>query len=137
MLRRPQLPGGFQRRVFCCCFFVLFLINYFLAVLSIVAFHGFSLVVESGGYCLLWCKGFFSLRQLLLLWNTGSRHMWLWHMGLVALHEACGIFQDQGLNPWTLHWQAYSYSLCRQRSPREGFLDIEFGVRDVGSVTFF
>ena len=34
---------------------------------------GFSLVVASGGYSLLRCAGF-SLRWLLLLWSTGSRH---------------------------------------------------------------
>ena len=32
-----------------------------------------SLVVESRGYSSLWCTGF-SLRWLLLLWSTGSRH---------------------------------------------------------------
>ena len=33
-----------------------------------------SLVVASGGYSLFWGTGF-SLRQLLLLWSTGCRHM--------------------------------------------------------------
>ena len=33
----------------------------------------FSLVAASGGYSLLWCTGF-SLRWLLSLWNTDSRH---------------------------------------------------------------
>ena len=32
-----------------------------------------SLVAASGGYTSLWCVGF-SLRCLLLLWSTGSRH---------------------------------------------------------------
>ena len=38
-----------------------------------VAVHGLSLVAASRGYSLLWCAGF-SLRWLLLLWSTGSRH---------------------------------------------------------------
>ena len=38
-----------------------------------VAAHRLSLVAASGGYSLLWCVGF-SLRWLLLLWSTGSRH---------------------------------------------------------------
>ena len=35
---------------------------------------GLSLVVASGGYSSLWCKGF-SLQWLLLLRSTGSKHM--------------------------------------------------------------
>ena len=31
---------------------------------------------------------------------------------------ACGIFPDQGLNPWPLHWQTDSYALYYQGSPR-------------------
>ena len=38
-----------------------------------VTAHGLSLVVASGGHYSLWCTGF-SLRWLLLLWSTGSRH---------------------------------------------------------------
>ena len=38
-----------------------------------VAVHRLSLVVVSGGYSSLWCAGF-SLRWLLLLQSTGSRH---------------------------------------------------------------
>ena len=37
------------------------------------AAHGLSLVEWSGVFSLLWCAGF-SLRWLLLLWSTGSRH---------------------------------------------------------------
>ena len=54
---------------------------------------GFSLVVVSRGYFLLWCVGF-SLQWLLLLRSTGSRHVGpsscgtraqqLWCTGLVA-----------------------------------------------------
>ena len=30
---------------------------------------------------------------------------------------ACGIFPDQGLNPWLLHWQMDSLPLSHQGSP--------------------
>jgi len=36
--------------------------------------------------------------------------------------EACGIFLDQGSNTCLLHWQACSYSLSHQRSPRANFI---------------
>ena len=39
-----------------------------------VAERGFSLIAVSGGYSLLQCAGF-SLRWLLLLRSTGSRHV--------------------------------------------------------------
>ena len=32
---------------------------------------------------------------------------------------ACGIFPDQGLNPWLLHWQADSQPLDHQGRPKE------------------
>ena len=32
-------------------------------------------------------------------------------------YSKCGIFSDQGLNPWLLHWQADSLLLSHQRSP--------------------
>ena len=38
-----------------------------------VAARGLSLVAASGGYSSLWCVDS-SLRWLLLLWSTGSRH---------------------------------------------------------------
>ena len=61
--------------------FVLFLFIYLFAYLFIyfwlcwvfTAAHGVSLVVVSGSYSLLWCVGF-SLRWLLLLQSTDSRH---------------------------------------------------------------
>ena len=52
--------------------FVLFI--YFGLHWVFVAVRGLSLVVVSKGYSSLWCVGF-SLRWLLLLWSTGSRHM--------------------------------------------------------------
>ena len=47
---------------------------YFLAALGLVAARRLSLVVASGDYSSLWCVGF-SLRWLLLLRSTSSRHV--------------------------------------------------------------
>ena len=73
-------------------FLICFLIYLFLAVLGLRCAQAFSFV-ESGGYSSLRCMGF-SLRQLLLLRSTGSRHVGfsscgtqpqqLCHTGLVA-----------------------------------------------------
>ena len=83
--------------------------------LSLAGFH-----CGKRGYSLLRCV-VFSLRWLLLLRSTGSRHVGsvavargLQSTGsVVVAHElscsaACGIFRDQGLNPCPLHWQADS-----------------------------
>ena len=54
--------------------------------------HGLSLVAASGGYSSLWCMGF-SLRWLLLLRSTGSRHMGFSSCGTQALERrlsSCG-----------------------------------------------
>ena len=86
-------------------FFHKFIYFYFWLHWIFVAQHGLSLVVASGCYSSLRCSGF-SLRWLLLLQSTGSRHpsfsscstwaqqLWLagcraqaqqlWNMGLVA-----------------------------------------------------
>ena len=94
----------------------LFLLIYFWLRWVFIAARGFSLVVVSGGYSSLRCAGF-PLRWLLLLWNTGSRHMGFSSCGawasLVVAHglscsAACGIFPDQGSNLCPLHWQADS-----------------------------
>ena len=115
--------------LFVFCLFVFWLHWVFIAV------RGLSLVAASGGYSSLQCTGF-SLRWLLLLWSTGSRHtcfsscgaqaQQLLHVGsvvvarglqsaglVVVVHglscsTACGIFLDQGLNPCPLHYQADS-----------------------------
>ena len=50
----------------------------------------------------LWC---------LLLWSTGSR------VHRLSSSVACGIFLDQGLNLYLLHWQADSLPLSQQGSP--------------------
>ena len=54
--------------------FFLYLFIYFWLCWVFVAARGLSLVVVSGGYSSLWCVAF-SLRWLLLLRSTGSRHV--------------------------------------------------------------
>ena len=51
------------------------------------------------------------LRRLLLLrcWLQGEQARQLWATRF-SCSEACGIFPDQGLNLWLLHWQADSLS---------------------------
>ena len=100
-----RLLGVFVFKFFFYKFIYFFFIFYFQLHWIFVAAHGLSLVALSGDYCSLWCTGF-SLRWLLLLWSTGSRHtgfsscnmqaqqLWLtgsraqaqqlWHTGLVA-----------------------------------------------------
>ena len=87
-----------------------------------VAVCGLPLLVESWGYTSWWCAGFL-LWWLLLLWNTGSRHMG----SMVAAHRltrptARGIFLDQSLNPCPQYWQGDSYPLDHQGSPPLEFL---------------
>ena len=89
-------------------FFFFLIFNFFWLHWVFVAVYWLSLVAASGGYSSLWCTGF-SLRWLLLLWTTGSRHTG----SVVVAHgpscsTACGIFPDQGSNPCPLHWQADS-----------------------------
>ena len=72
-----------------------------------------------------WCAGLSSSRPLLLR-STGSRHA---GSAIVAhgpsCSMACGIFTDQGSNPYPLHWQADSQPLCHQGSPSTFLLMIE------------
>ena len=88
-----------------------FFFNLFLAVLVFAAARGLSLAAASGGYSSLRCAGF-SLRWLLLLRSTGSRHVGsvavahgLWSAASVveahglSCSVACGILPDQGSNP--------------------------------------
>ena len=76
---------------------------------------GFSVVVVSRSYSLLWCTGF-PLQWLLFLRSMGSRRtdsVVVAHRPISLAHRlccsaACGIFPDQGLNPYPLHWQVDS-----------------------------
>ena len=94
-------------------------------VLAIVHMHcslRLSLVVVSRGYsgCCAQVShcGFFSCCRTWALGLMGS---------IVAAHElscsvACGIFLNQGSNPYLLHWQADSLPLSHQGSPLCAFL---------------
>ena len=80
------------------------------------------LVVASGGHSSSRCTGL-SLSRPLLLRSTSSRRAG----SVVVAHGlscsvACGIFPDQGSNPFPLHWQADSQPLCHQGSPIFSFL---------------
>ena len=80
--------------------------------------QGLSLVAASWGHSSSWCAGL-SLSRPLLLQSTGSRCAG----SVVVAHgpscsAACGIFPDQGSNPWPLHWQADSQPLRHQGSPQ-------------------
>ena len=103
------------RYLYVCIFIYLLLLFlkfiYFWLCWVFVATHGLSLVAASGGYSSLRCVGF-SLRWLLLLQSTGSRHAGsvvvargLQSAGSVVVAHglscftACGIFPDQGSNP--------------------------------------
>ena len=98
--------------------------------LFILSVRRLSLVVVIRNYSPLQCVCF-SLRWLLLLRSTGSRHTgfsscgtWaqqLWHPGSVVVAHglscstACGIFSDQGSNPCPLHWHRWILSHCATR----------------------
>ena len=91
-----------------CFVFNLFNLFYFWLRWVFIAVRGLSLVAASGGYSSLRCTGF-SLRCLLLLRSTGSRHAG----SVVVAHglscsAARGIFPDQGSNTCPLHWQVDS-----------------------------
>ena len=101
------LPGKSQGAL-TFFFLIIYLFVYFWLRWVFIAVHGLSLVAESRGYSSLWWAGL-SLQWLLLLWSMGSRHTG----SVVVAHRlscsmACGIFLDQGLNPFPLHWQADS-----------------------------
>ena len=109
-----------------------------------VAAGSFLSLQRVGSTLWLRCTGC-SLQELLLLQSTDSRVFrlqWLWHTGpmvaaprlwstgsVVMAHRlTCsavhGIFLDQGLNPYLLHWQADSLPLSHQRSLIWDFYDI-------------
>ena len=61
----------------------IYLFIYFWLRWVFLALRGFSLGAVIGGYSSLWCAGF-SLRWLLLLWSTGSRHTGFSSCGMQA-----------------------------------------------------
>ena len=116
-----------------------FFLIYLLAALGLHCCAGFSLVAASGGYSLLQCTGFafggFSSREaralgagasvvaaragsavaVLRLQRTGSVVV----VQALSCSAACGIFPDQGSNPYLLHQQADSSPMTYQ--PPKGF----------------
>ena len=83
-----------------------------------ISVRGLSLAAASGGHSSSPCAGL-SLSRPLLLWSTGSRRAG----SVIVAHgpscsAACGIFPDQGSNPYHLHWQAESQPLRHQGSPK-------------------
>ena len=80
--------------------------NFYL-FLSVLDLHCFAQVFSSRCE---WALLFITVHQLLMLGSIGSRHagfsccgrqsQQLWCMSLVC-SAVCGIFLDQGLNPWT------------------------------------
>ena len=78
----------------------------FSAVLGLWWWMSFSVVAVSGGYCLpVVCRLLIAVASLVA--ELGVLGMW----ASVVAHEfsffrACGIFLDQGLNLYFLHWQA-------------------------------
>ena len=93
-----------------------------MSVLVFVSVRGLSPVAASGGHSSSRCAGLSPSRPLLLR-STGSRRAG----SVVVAHgpsccAACGIFPDQGSNPYPLHWQADSQPLRHQGSPRYNFI---------------
>ena len=89
-------------------FFFNFLFTYFWLCWVFVSVRGLSLVAASGGHSSSQCAGL-SLSRPLLLRSIGSRRAG----SVVVAHGpscsvACGIFPDQGSNPFPLHLQADS-----------------------------
>lgn len=65
-------------------FFFYYVFSYLWLFWVFITAHGLFLVSVSGVFSSLWCTGFFSLRHLLLLRNTGSRSRWLSDQGVWA-----------------------------------------------------
>ena len=103
----------FYRLCFWCCIQEILLKTFYFCPHQVfIAAHGLSLVGAGRGHYLLGCPGF-SL-QWLLLWSTGSGHL-----GSVVVAQRLSCSQDQGSNPRPLHWQADSYLLYHQGSPKK------------------
>ena len=103
-------------------FFNFYLFFYFWLCWVFISVRGLSLVAASGGHSSSRCAGLSLLRPLLLR-STGSRRAG----SVIVAHgpscsAACGIFPDQGSNPYPLHWQADSQPLRHQGSPYHDIL---------------
>ena len=91
---------------------VLFFFFYFFsAVLGLHCCVGFSVVVASSSYALLWCTGF----------SCCEAQTPVVAVARLNCSKACGILPDQGWNPCLLHWQADSLPLSHQGSPLRSY----------------
>ena len=127
-----ELPWPFQIGFFCFFFLneglwhpcidqvylFIYLFIYLWLCWVFVSVRGLSLVVASRRHSSSRCAGL-SLSRPLLLRSTGSRRAG----SVIVAHgsscsAACGIFPDQGSNPYPLHWQADSQPLRHQGSPQ-------------------
>ena len=113
---------GTSHSPFFFSFKFIYLFIYFWLCWVFVSVRGLSPVSASGGPSSSQCAGL-SLSWPLLLRSTGSKHAG----SVVVAHgpscsAACGIFPDQGSNPYPLHWQADSQPLRHQGSPHSPFL---------------
>ena len=97
-------------------FFFLIFICLFLAALGLHCWAQAFPSCNTRGLLFIEVVGF-SLRWLLLLQSTGSRHVGsvVTVLGL-SFPVSCGIFLDQRSNPCPLPWQADSYPLDHQGS---------------------
>ena len=88
-----------------------------MTVLDLCSCAGFSPTVASRGYSpVVVLRILITVASLIAapgLWSTGS---------IPVVYKACGIFQDQGLNPCLLHWQADSLPLSHEGSLLIGIL---------------
>ena len=78
----------------------------FLAVLGLWWWMSFSVVAVSGGYCLpVVCRLLTAVASLVA--ELGVLGIWASAVSYgFSFFRACGIFLDQGLNLYFLHWQA-------------------------------
>ena len=88
-----------------------------------------------GSYSSLQCTGFHfggfshcsaqspgTQASVFAAYRLSSSCLWALEHRLSSCHtRACGIFSDQRLNPFSLHWQADSYPLLHQQSPWKEF----------------
>ena len=103
-------------------FLFIYVFVYFGLRWAFVALAGLPLVVVNGSRTLLRCEGF-SLKRLLLLWSTGSRHSLQWLSCASSRAWAQELPCRWNLPrpgtetmPCPLHWQLDSYPLHHQGS---------------------
>ena len=121
-LYEPRISEALDISIFKFYLFIYFFIYLWLCWVFVFV-RGLSLVAASGGHSSSWCADL-SLSRPLLLRSTGSRRAG----SVIVAHGpscsvACGIFPDQGSNPYPLHWQADSQPLRHQGSPSILFYD--------------